>query len=135
MSFSKKDSHGFIEKTIEEVEKKWPSVGGELAVDVYQTDEEIVVQAAVAGVKPDDIDVSIEKDILIIKGHRFKPFSEKKNCCLIEECYWGSFSRKIIIPDEIDASRINASMKDGIMTIKIPRILRETKGSVKIKES
>ena len=134
MSFLKKDSSRFVEKAIEGVEKKWPSADGELAVDVYQTEKEIIVQAAVAGVKSDDIDVSIEKDILIIKGSRFNP-NNKDNCCsLIEECYWGNFSRKIIIPDEIDPSRIQALMKDGVMTIKIPRIVREPKSSVKIKE-
>jgi len=112
-------------------EKKWLEAEGELTVDVYSTDKEIIIQSAVAGVKSKDLDVSVEDDMVIIKGKRENPCQSKN--ALFQECYWGQFSRKIIIPDEIDPSRIDAAVKEGILTIKIPKIVRE-KSKVEIKE-
>ena len=118
-------------KNIED--KKWSSPEGELAVDVYQTDKEIVVCSAVAGVKAEELDISVNNDVLSIKGKREKPDQEEGANHFIQECYWGRFSRRIIIPDEIDPSRIDASMKDGILTIRIPRIIREPNKPIKVK--
>ena len=114
--------------------KKWPDPEGELTVDVYQTINEIVIQAAVAGIKPEELDISVEDDMLIIKGNRNNPSEDKDRNYFFKECYWGSFSRRIIIPDEIDPSRINASMKEGVLMIRIPRIIREPKKSIEIKK-
>ncbi len=119
-------------KNIED--KKWSSPEGELAVDVYQTEKEIVIRSAVAGVKAEDLDISVDNDVLIIKGSRERPAQEDKANHFIQECYWGDFSRRIIIPDEIDPSRIDASMKEGILTVRVPRIIREPKKPIKIKE-
>jgi HSP20 family protein len=129
----KKDDINWKKSNI--IEKKWSPPEGELAVDFYQTDKEIIVQSAVAAVDPNNIKISVDNDILTIKGSREKKFKEEGANCFIEECYWGSFSRKIIIPDEIDASRIDASMNDGILTIRIPRVTKKTKEPVKIKEN
>ncbi len=115
-------------------DKKWPDPEGELAIDVYQTDTEMVIQAAVAGIKSEELDISVENDLLTIKGHRKNPSEDKNRNYFFQECYWGDFSRKIIITDEIDPSRINAAMKEGILTIRIPRIIREPKSSIEIKE-
>jgi len=115
-------------------DKKWSSPEGELAVDVYQIDKEIIVRSAVAGVRVEDLDISVDNDVLLIKGKRVKPDQEEGANHFIQECYWGDFSRRIIIPDEIDPSRIDASMKEGILTIRIPRIVREPNKPIKIKK-
>jgi HSP20 family protein len=122
-----------IPEKIKADDKKWLEPEGELAVDVYSTDKEIVVQSAVAGVKSKDLDVSVEDDMIIIKGSRNNPCQDKDKKDFFQECYWGKFSRKIIIPDEIDPSRIEAAVKEGTLTIRIPRIIRE-KSKIEIKE-
>ncbi len=116
-----------------EEDKNWLKSEGELAVDVYSTDKEIIIQSAVAGVKSEAIDISVENDMIIIKGNRPNPETDKDKKYFLQECYWGDFSRKIIIPDEIDPSRIDAVVKEGILTVRIPRIVRD-KSKVKIKE-
>lgn len=111
-----------------------PGKEGELAIDVYQTDKEIVIQTAVSGVTPEELDISMEKDVLTIRGSRENPSEDKNKKYLFQECYWGKFVRRIIIPEETDPSRINASMKDGVITIRIPRIIREKKSSIVVQK-
>jgi HSP20 family protein len=114
--------------------KNWFEPEGQLAVDVYQTNEEIVIQSAIAGVEPEDLDILIEKDMISIKGER-KELAEKsgKNY-FYQECYWGRFSKEIILPEEVDNSRVEAKMKNGILTIRLPKIEREKKRKIAIKE-
>ncbi len=114
--------------------KKWLESEGELTVDVYSTGKEIVIQSAIAGVNPNDVDVSAENNMITIKGERKEPSEDKEKNYSFKECYWGKFSRKIIVSDEIDPSRINASMKSGILTVRVPLIIREKK-SAQIKKA
>jgi len=111
-------------KTVEEKEK-WFETEGELAIDVYQTETELVIRSAIAGVKPENLDISVEGDIITIKGSREKP--EEGGTYFTQECYWGPFSRKVILPAEIDPNRIEATMKEGILTIRMLKIERERK--------
>jgi HSP20 family protein len=113
-------------------EETWPQPEGQLAIDVYQTDSELVIQSAIAGVKPDDIDVTIEDDIITVKGKR-KKLTDEEADYFYQECYWGSFSRQIISPVEIDPGRVDASLKEGILTIRIPKIVRNKKAKIVIK--
>ncbi len=113
--------------------KKWMEPEGELAVDVYSTEKEIVIQSAVAGINPNDIDVSAENNMITIKGERKDPSEDREKNYSFRECYWGKFSRKIIVCDEIDPSRINASIKSGILTVRVPLVIKEKK-SVQIKK-
>lgn len=106
-------------------EKKWPEKEGQLAVDVYQTDGELVIQTAIAGVKPEDLDITVQGDVVIIKGRREKANQEEGVNYFYQECYWGAFSREIILPVEADSARAQASMTDGILTIRIPKIVKE----------
>lgn len=115
-----------------EEKKEWPEPEGELAVDVYQTEEDLVIQTVIAGVKPEDLDVSIERDILTIRGIRRRPFEEKGDY-FVRECFWGSFAKEIILPVEVDPNQVEATMKEGILTIRIPKILREKKRIIKVK--
>ncbi len=114
--------------------KNWLSKEGELTVDVYQTDKDIVIQTTIAGVVKEDLDIVTEKDMVSIKGERKRPENEKIEECFIEECFWGPFSREIVLPEETDPSRTKAIMSKGILTIKIPRIEREKKREIELKE-
>ncbi len=125
-----------IEPVVEEKEEKkekWFEPEGQLAVDVYQTENDLVIQSAIAGIKPENLDISMERDVITIKGIREKPFEEKGDY-FSQECYWGPFSRKIILPVEVDPNRATAEMKEGILTIRIPKILREKKRKIVVKE-
>lgn len=100
---------------------------GELAVDVYQTEDELVIQSPIAGVRPENLDVSIEDDQLTIKGFRERPREKQEKNYLYQECYWGAFSRQIILPEEVDPSRAQATLKEGILTIRIPKLEKKRK--------
>ncbi len=104
---------------------EWPTAEGQLAIDVCQTDDEIIVQSALGGVKPDEIEVTIENDMVKIFGSRQKTQTTNKDNYLIQECHWGSFSRQFVLPAAVDSSRAEAILKDGILTIKIPKIQKE----------
>jgi len=119
-------------KTIEDKEK-WLQPEGELAVDVYQTEEEIVIQSTIAGIKPESLDISVENDVVTIRGIRERPEEDGERDYFYQECYWGPFSRKIILPEETDPSRTDATMKEGVLTIRIPKIQKEKKRKVMVK--
>ena len=127
-------------KTKEPEKKKvfqedWPSSEeGQLTIDVYQNEEEIVVQSAIGGVKPNDLEITIENGMVHIKGHRQKTETVEKDNYFIQECHWGAFSRQLVLPSEVDSSRAEAILKDGVLTIKIPRIQKEKVTKLKIKE-
>lgn len=123
------------EKT--ESKERWSSFGkdaeGQLAIDVYQTEDLLVIQSAIAGVKPESLDISIEGDMVTIRGSREKPQEEGETNYFYQECFWGPFSRQIILSVEVDPSRTEASLRDGILTIKIPKIERERKRKITVR--
>jgi len=113
-------------------EKKWLKPDGKLTVDVYETDSEIIIQSAVAGVKAEDLDIFVEDDVLEIRGLRESPEEAEGVNYFYQECYWGPFSREIILPKEVDNSKIKASMKTGILVITLPKIEKEKKTKIKL---
>ncbi|MCP6718303.1 MAG: Hsp20/alpha crystallin family protein [Patescibacteria group bacterium] len=115
-----------------EKKEQWPQLEGELAVDVYQTDSDLIIQSAIAGIKPTDIDISIDDDVITLKGER-KRLADEEGDYFYQECYWGPFSRQIISPVEIDSERVDATLKEGILTIKIPKITRNKKSKIVVK--
>src|SRR4030043_417548 len=121
-------------KKTQKKRKEWLTPGGQLAIDVYQTDSYIVIQAPIAGIKKEDLDISIENDVVTIKGNREKPLETEETNYFYQECYWAPFSREVILPDEGDPSRVEAVMKEGVLTLRIPRIQREKTKKIKIKE-
>jgi len=123
-----------VQQKQEDSEKSWFESDGQLAVDVFETGKEFVIVSAVAGINIENLDVFVEKDILIIKGNRSNPASSGEKNYFYQECYWGPFSRKIILPENVDSSRIDASMDKGILIIKIPKIQREEKKKIEIRE-
>ncbi len=119
---------------VKKEEENWfEDIEGQLAVDVYQTDKEIVIQSAIAGIKPEDLDISVENDMVRIKGERQNIAKEEGKNYFYQECYWGKFSREIILPAEVDSSKTGASMKNGVLTIRIPKIEKEKEKKVVIK--
>ncbi len=109
--------------------EKWFEAEGQLAIDIYQTENELVIRSAIAGVKPESVDISFERDIITIRGRREKPFEEEGDY-FTQECYWGPFSREIILPVEVDPNLAEATMKEGILTIRLPKIEREKKKKI-----
>jgi HSP20 family protein len=94
---------------------------GQLSVDVYESPSELIIIAPIAGVKLSDINLSVTEDVLTISGKRQLEFKIAEDDYLIQECFWGEFSRSIVLPDNVDQSRILASFKDGILKITIPK--------------
>jgi HSP20 family protein len=107
---------------------------GQLSIDVYQTPTKIVVKSTIAGVKSEDIDISINNDMLTIRGKREMQEKIKEESYLYKECYWGSFSRSIILPVEIDAENIEASLENGVLTVTLPKAKTAKQISIKVKD-
>ena len=104
-----------IEKSEEE---KWLDDDyeeGQLSIDVFQTNNAIVVKSTIAGVKPGDIDISINNDMLTIRGKREMSEEIREENYLYKECYWGSFSRSIILPVEVQEDKIDALLENGVL--------------------
>lgn len=106
---------------------------GQLTVDVYQDGGDIVVQSTVAGVNPDDLEINITNESVTIRGKREKPEKIEEKDYFYEECFWGKFSRSIILPQEVDPEKSTASLKNGILTIKMPRLDRKKAKKLKVK--
>ncbi len=113
-------------------EKSWIEQDGQPAMDMYQQETELIIQAALAGIQVSDVEISIENDIFMIKGKRANPAKEVTKHFL-QECFWGNFSREIILPVEVDASRTEAEIKNGVLIIKIP-IVEKSKKKIDIKK-
>ncbi len=110
----------------------WLDNDGQLTVDVFQTTSEFCVQAPIAGVNIEDINVAVENEMLIIKGERKEPESNKEKNYFYQECYWGPFSREIILPEKTDASKVKASLQKGILLIRIPKVNKITKKKINV---
>ena len=121
-----------LEEQTPSKEKTWLKKDGKLAVDVYETSENIVIQAPVSGVKKDDLEIITEKDMIIIKGKRERPEKEEIKGFYAQECFFGKFKREVILPEEVDPSRIEADMNEGVLTVKAPKIEREKRRKVDI---
>jgi HSP20 family protein len=94
---------------------------GQLTIDVYQTESDIVIKSTIAGVKPEDLDVAINNDMVTIKGERKNEEEVPEENYYYQECYWGKFSRSVILPVDVLAEKIEASMKNGILTVRLPK--------------
>ncbi len=105
---------------------------GQLAVDVYQTKDTVVIKAPIAGVRPDDIDVAISEDVVTIRGDRKDERAVEKEHYYVQECFWGSFSRSVILPTSTIADKAAASLKDGVLTIEIPKVAQNKVKKIKV---
>ena len=94
---------------------------GQLTIDVYQTPNDIIIRSTIAGVRPEDIDIAINDDMITIKGERKRDVEIKEEDYFYQECYWGGFSRSVILPVEVQADKTDAELKNGILTVKLPK--------------
>ncbi len=128
----------------EEVEENFPETRednwinntpeeGELNVDVYQSQNEIVIKTMVAGVKPEDLDVAISRDMVTIKGKRENERTVADDDYFHRELYWGTFSRTVVLPQEIDVDSAEAIEKHGLLIIKLPKLDKNRQTRLKVR--
>jgi HSP20 family protein len=106
---------------------------GELNVDVYQNPNEIVIKTMVAGVKPEDLDVAISRDMVTVKGKRENEKMIADDDYFHKELYWGSFSRTIVLPEEIDVDSAEAVEKHGLLIIRLPKLDKNRQTRLKVR--
>ena len=130
-----KDSSPLIDNSNPELWQQGASeeTDGELALDVYQTPTEIIVQTFVAGVKPEDLEINITRDLLTLRGKRMETRTIKEDDYFSKELYWGSFSRTISLPQEVEPEEAEAIERHGLLTIRLPKIDRNKKNHLKVK--
>ena len=108
---------------------------GELSIDVYQTPTHIVIKAMIAGVRPEDLDVSITRDMVTIRGKREQHAEGQNGDFFFQELYWGSFSRTIVLPQEIDLEEAEASEKHGLLVIRLPKLDKSRAAKLKVRSN
>ncbi len=135
-----KDADFFDEETDSDeiVEKKpgWKDddeIGGELSVDVYETPTNIIIKAIIAGVKKEDLDISLSRDMVSLKGSRVSETNIDDEDYFHKELYWGSFARTILLPQEVDIEKAEAFEDRGILTLKLPKIDKGRQTKIKVK--
>lgn len=106
---------------------------GQLTVDVYQDKDNIIVQSTVAGVEPDDLEINITNESVTVRGKREKVQKIEDKDYYYQECFWGRFSRSIILPAEVDPESSKASLKNGVLTISMPKLVKKKAKKLKVK--
>lgn len=106
---------------------------GQLTIDVYQTPTEIVIESAIAGVHPDDLDIDVSTDSITIRGERQRNQEVGDDDYFYRECYWGRFSRSVILPEEIDPEQAVVSFKNGILNVRLPKLNRKKSRKLKVR--
>jgi len=105
---------------------------GQLSVDVGQGDNKLVVVATIAGARPEDVSVNIHNDLLTIRGSRSREIDLKDDDYFYKECYWGKFSRTIVLPVDVITDEAEATFKNGVLTIVIPKESAKKKVNIKV---
>jgi HSP20 family molecular chaperone IbpA len=112
-----------------------PAEEGQLTVDVFQNSNDIVIKTIVAGVRPEDLDISISRDMVTIKGKREEIKEVSEDDYFHRELYWGSFSRTILLPEEIDVESSEALERHGLLTIKLPKVDKRRQTKLRVKSN
>ncbi|MDG1950811.1 MAG: Hsp20/alpha crystallin family protein [bacterium] len=96
---------------------------GKLSVDVLETDAHVIIRTAIAGVTAHDLEITLVDDTLTIRGSRHHSYEEHPGAFThVQECHWGSFSRTIILPAHVDSDEVDATMKRGILTVRLKKV-------------
>ena len=106
---------------------------GALTVDVYQTPDDIVVESSIAGVEADNIDIDVTSESVTIRGERKREERINESDYFYQECFWGKFARSIILPHEINPDKTTSNIKNGILTIRLPKMQRNKAKKVRVK--
>lgn len=122
-----------VEEEVEVPAETAPEEEGELTVDIYDRGDAIVIQSTVAGVRPEDLDVSIASDTVSIRGSREQAERVHDNAYYYKELFWGTFARTVILPEEVDDTAAEAMLKNGLLTIRLPKRKRGVLQKVKVK--
>jgi HSP20 family molecular chaperone IbpA len=131
------DDHA--EEEAYEEESEWHGQGepeaqeGELPVDMYQTSDAIVIRALVAGVSPEDLDIAITRDMVTIKGLREEYQESADDDYYHRELFWGSFSRTLLLPEEVLIDEAEAQEKHGLLEIRLPKVDKDRSARLKVK--
>ncbi len=110
-------------------------VEGELSVDVYQTPTHIIIKAMIAGVRPEDLDVSITRDMVTIRGKREQHTEGTAGDFFFQELYWGSFSRTIVLPQEVEIEDAEAVEKHGLLILRLPKMDKSRQAKLKVRSN
>jgi len=105
---------------------------GQLSVDVFQSKEDLVVVSTVAGVKQEDLEITLNNDVITIRGKRYQEKEVSPQDYFYQECYWGGFSRSIVLPVEVRPEKVQASLKNGVLTITMPKASKSRTVAVKV---
>ncbi len=108
---------------------------GELAVDVYQTPTHIIIKAMLAGVRPEDLDVSITRDMVTVRGKREQHTEGTTGDFFFQELYWGSFSRTVMLPQEVEIEEAEAVEKHGLLIIRLPKLDKGRQAKLKVRSN
>lgn len=108
-------------------------VGGELSVDVYETPTNIIIKALIAGVKKEDLDISLSRDMVSIKGSRVSESTIDESDYFHKELYWGSFARTVLLPQEVDVDKAEAFEDKGLLTLKLPKVDKGRQAKIRVK--
>lgn len=114
----------------------WPSSEeeGELAVDLCENKDDLILQAVIGGVEISELDISITNDMITVRGERKRESKDKIEKVYYNECFWGPFSRSLILPQEINADKAKATIKNGMLTIHLPKLVKTKRKTLKIEE-
>jgi HSP20 family molecular chaperone IbpA len=142
------DNHSFgdeddlaVKETYQEEEEEWEDGGttnpqdGELPVDMFQTDEAIVIKALVAGVSPNDLEISITRDMVTIRGVREEFQETHDDGYYHRELFWGSFSRTLVLPEEVAIDEAEAQEKHGLLEIRLPKLDKHRSTQLRVKSN
>jgi len=127
-----RDEDGYEEIEIEEMDAPI-TVEGQLGIDLFETPVEVIVKTMIPGVRKEDIDISLSRDMLTIRGERKDEKTIADDDYHYRELYWGTFSRTVKLPHEVDIDRAEATESQGMLTLRLPRIDRERKANLKVK--
>jgi HSP20 family protein len=121
--------------TWEDEEETGTTQDGELPVDMYQTDDTIVIRALVAGVSPTDLEISITRDMVTIRGEREEYQEAHDDNYFHRELFWGSFSRTLLLPEEVAIDEAEAQEKHGLLEIKLPKLDKHRSTQLKVRSN
>ena len=102
-------------------------VEGQLSIDVYHNETQIVVRSTIAGTRPENLSIFLNNDMLTIKGRREDETEVKSEDYLYKECYWGPFSRSLFLPSVVDPASIEAYMENGVLTVILKKAVEPVK--------
>lgn len=114
-------------------EAEEPSADGQLPVDVFQNPNEIIIRTFIAGVRADEINLSISRDMVVIEGSREEQEQIIDSDFFIRELFWGTFARTILLPEEVDVDASTANAKDGFLTITLPKLDKKRQTKLRVK--